>query len=160
MPERVIACTWMPAERPLVTSNMLVTTWYSPIASRLMPGCPNVVTDVLCVISWPSRLSWKFVSPEMPGVSVTALAVMPGTIIDSCIQLRPAIGSCSIWRRSILPATRAVRRSISGDSPVTVTVSSRVASLSVYGMVAFCPTSSSTSESTTMANPASSTRVS
>ena len=34
-------------------------------------------TDVLCVISWPSRLSWKFVSPEMPGVSVTALAVMP-----------------------------------------------------------------------------------
>ena len=56
-PAREIACTWMPAERPDVTSNMLVTTWYSAIASRLMPGWPKPVTDVCWVISWPSRFS-------------------------------------------------------------------------------------------------------
>jgi hypothetical protein len=139
---------------------MLVTTWYSAIASRLMPGCPNDVTDVCWVISWPSRLSWKFVSPLMPGVSLTVFAVIPGTIIDSCIQFRPEIGSCSICRRSMLPATRAVRRSTSGDSLVTVTLSSSVASFIVKGTWAFWPTRSSISLVTTAAKPASSTLAS
>ena len=37
----VIACTSMPADRPCVMSNMLVTIWNSAIDSRLKRGCPK-----------------------------------------------------------------------------------------------------------------------
>ena len=54
VPEREIACTWMPAERPCVMSNMLVTIWNSAIASRLNFGWPkpepgDLLRDLLAV---------------------------------------------------------------------------------------------------------------
>jgi hypothetical protein len=62
---------------------------------------------------------------------------MPFTIIDSSIQFRPLIGSASICRRSTFPDTCAARRSTSGDSLVTVTVSSSEATFKVKFTVAF-----------------------
>jgi hypothetical protein len=50
VPEREIACTWIPAERPWVTSNMLVTIWNSAIASRLNFGWPKPEPATFCVI--------------------------------------------------------------------------------------------------------------
>ncbi len=38
VPEREIACTWIPVDRPCVMSYMFVTTWNSAIASRLIFG--------------------------------------------------------------------------------------------------------------------------
>ena len=86
----------------------------------------------------------------------TSLAVTPFTSLDNSIQLRPWSGSCSICRRSTLPATCEDDRSTSGVSPTTVSVSVTDASFSVNGMVAFCPTSSSTSLSMTVEKPESS----
>jgi hypothetical protein len=60
----------------------------------------------------------------------------------------------------MFPATRAVRRSTSGDSLVTVRVSSSVASFIVNGTWAFWPTSSSISLVTTTAKPDNSTLAS
>ena len=68
-----------------------------------------------------------------PGVLVTLLAVMPLTISDSSCQLRPCSGSSAICRRSMLPATCDDRRSTSGVSPLTVTVSSRLATFMAIG---------------------------
>ena len=68
-----------------------------------------------------------------PGVLPTLLAVMPLTIIDSSIQLRPCSGSSSICRRSTLPATCDDVMSTSGASPVTVSVSFSWASFIVEG---------------------------
>ena len=47
----------MPAERPWVMSNMLVTIWNSAIDSRLNFGWPKPEPAIFCVICWPSRLS-------------------------------------------------------------------------------------------------------
>ena len=153
VPEREIACTWMPAERPWVMSNMLVTIWNSAIASRLNFGWPKPEPATFCVICWPSRFSWKSSSRLTPGVLPTSLAVMPLTSFDSSIQLRPWSGSSSICRRSTLPATCDEVVSTSGDSPSTVSVSLTGASFSVNGMFAFWPTRSSTFASTTVAKP-------
>ena len=59
VPEREIACTCMPVDRPCVMSNMLVTIWNSAIASRLTFGWPKPDPATRCVICWPSRLSWN-----------------------------------------------------------------------------------------------------
>ena len=86
-------------------------------------------------------------------------AVIPLTISDSSIQLRPCSGSSAIWRRSMLPATRADERSTSGAWLLTVTVSSRLASRIVTGgTVALAPTSSSMPVSSAVAKPGSSIR--
>ena len=86
-------------------------------------------------------------------------AVIPLTISDSSIQLRPCSGSSAIWRRSMLPLTRADERSTSGVWLLTVTVSSRLASFIVTGgTVALAPTSSSMPVSSAVANPGSSIR--
>ena len=74
----------------------------------------------------------------------------------SSIQLRPCSGSSSIWRRSTLPPTCVELMSTSGASPVTVTVSCRVATFSENGTVRDWPTSSSTSGMSTVLKPASS----
>jgi len=47
----------MPADRPCVMSNMLVTIWNSAIASRLKRGWPKPEPATFCVICWPSRFS-------------------------------------------------------------------------------------------------------
>ena len=67
VPERVMACTWMPVERPMVTSKRLVITWNSAMASRLMPGWPNPDVLAFCVMSWPSRFKEKAASRATPG---------------------------------------------------------------------------------------------
>src|SRR5688572_4114286 len=59
VPERDTACTCTPVERPWVMSYMLVTTWNSAIASRLILGCPKPEPEMRCEICWPSRLSWN-----------------------------------------------------------------------------------------------------
>ena len=154
MPEREIACTCRPAERPWVMSNMLVTIWNSAMASRLKRGCPNP-PEIFCVTCWPSRFSWNM-SSLTPGLIDTSLAVIPLTIFDSSIQLRPCSGSASIWRGLTLPVTCDDATSTNGASPVTVMVSFRSASFSSKGTVAFWPTRSSTSGMTTVEKPVSS----
>src|SRR3954452_15384137 len=147
----------MPAERPWVMSNMLVTIWNSVIDSRLKRGCPNPEPATFCVICWPSRLSCQRSSiAPVPTLFPMSLAVTPLTSFDSSIQLRPCSGSASIWRRSTLPATCDEAVSTSGVSPTTVSVSVTEASFIVNGIVAFWPTRISTSRSTTVVNPESS----
>ena len=112
----------MPADRPCVMSNMFVTIWNSAIASRLNAGWPKPEPATFCVICWPSRFSCKRSSSLDAELLPTSLAVTPLTSIDSSIQLRPCSGSCSICRRSTLPATCDERESTSGVSPMTVSV--------------------------------------
>ncbi len=81
---------------------------------------------------------------------------MPLTCSDSSIQLRPASGSSSIWRRSTLPATSDDVMSTSGDAPVTVMVSASEPTLSDSGSVAFWPTRNSISGMVAVPNPDSS----
>ena len=147
----------MPADRPCVMSNMLVTIWNSAIDSRLNFGWPKPEPATFCVICWPSRFSCHRSSiAPVPMLLPTSLAVTPFTSFDSSIQLRPWSGSCSIWRRSTLPATCDEVVSTSGVSPMTVSVSVTDASFSVNGIVAFWPTSSSTSLNMTVEKPDSS----
>ena len=149
----------MPVERPWVMSNMLVTIWNSAIASRLTFGWPKPDPATRCVICWPSRLSWNWLSIA-PGVLLTLLAVMPLTINDSSCQLRPCSGSSAIWRRSMFAATCDDRTSTSGVSPLTVTVSSRLATfIAMGGTVALAPTSSSRLGISVVAKPGSSMRT-
>ena len=97
VPDLEIAWISMPADRPCVMSNMLVTIWNSAIDSRLNFGWPNPEPATFCVICWPSRFSCHRSSiAPVPMLLPTSLAVTPFTSFDSSIQLRPCSGSCSI----------------------------------------------------------------
>jgi hypothetical protein len=138
VPDFEIAWISIPAERPCVMSNMLVTIWNSAIDSRLNRGCPNPEPATFCVICWPSRLSCHRSSiAPVPMLLPTSFAVTPLTSFESSIQLRPWSGSCSICRRSTLPATWDEAVSTSGVSPMIVSVSLTDASFMVIGIVAF-----------------------
>ena len=77
-------------------------------------------------------------SVSTPGrLLLTSLAVIPFTIFDSSIQLRPWSGRSSICRRSTLPATCEEEVSMSGDSAETVIASLTVATFSEMVTFAF-----------------------
>ena len=76
----------MPAERPWVMSNMLVTIWNSAIDSRLNRGWPKPDPAIFCVICWPSRLSWNVV---VAADARRVADVVGGDALDQLRQLHP-----------------------------------------------------------------------
>ena len=78
---------------------------------------------------------------------------LPGASIVSCIQSRPLMGKSSICLASMTPPMLDCCKSTNGASPVTVTVSSTVATVMLKSSVPVCPTSSATCSWTNVANP-------
>ena len=126
VPDLVMAFTIMPIDRPCVASNRFVIELELgdrvAAVSRLVVAQPDEV-GVTC---WPSMLIWN-----SPGASSGALAdcVLPAARCEQR-QVHPVAAvdrqSC-IWRGSMLPLRFEDAVSISGASPVTVTVSASVA---------------------------------
>ena len=139
----MIAFTCTPVERPCVASNWLVMNWNSAIESWLKRGwLPAPSSEPIC---WPSRLSWnsRCSPPLRSGSGAVALVDevrLPGASSASAIQLRPCAGSSDICFGSMLPPSLDVVVSMSGASPVTVTVSCSVEGAICRLIVAVWPT--------------------
>jgi hypothetical protein len=145
-----LTCT--PVDRPCVASNRFEMNWNSAIASWLYRGWPPVPnSDVTCWPStwkWNSRVSLLFLSgsgfSESSLVPATGAVRLPGASSARLIQLRPFTGSSATWRGSMLPPSVDVVVSISGASPLTVSVSATPAGDICRLRTPVCPTSNST----------------
>ena len=167
LPDLVIAFTCTPVERPIVASKRLATNWNSAIESWLYFGWPPV--PMSAETCWPSTFNWNSrASPPLRSGSGVCAAVplangsvrLPGATSASAIQLRPFTGSSWTCFGSTLPPMAEFLRSISGASPVTVTVSWIVEGAICMFTDAVCPTSRLTPMRDAVENPWSSAVIS
>ncbi len=163
LPDFVMALTWTPVDRPIVASKRLATNWNSAIESWLNFAWPPV--PMSAETCWPSTFNWNSrASPPFRSGSGVCAAVplakgsvrLPGATSASAIQLRPLTGSSWTCFGSTLPPMLEFFRSMSGASPVMVTVSWMVEGAICMFKLAVCPTSRLTPDRIAVENPWSS----
>ncbi len=93
VPERVMAFTCTPDERPCVASNRFEMNWNSrdrvAAEPRLAAGAELLVTCWPSMFSWNSRTSPRSCTGTLP----IAVVRLPGAISASDVQSRPWTGS-------------------------------------------------------------------